>query len=171
MPQHPDRRMPDGQVLPDPEDGDRAQPARNGLDLPGPGELRLGGGQAVVAFAETGQVGGGEGVSEGRGGDTGTITGALHESSPLAELGAGLSANSGRSRLFGAGVQGEFADGLCFVCQWRIGELSGKGWRLTREACGGIGSTRGSPPELSVRSSNARRVDWNSPGSWSLLLL
>src|SRR6476620_3275797 len=103
MPQHPDRRMPDGQILPDPEDGDRARPARNRLDLPGTRELRLGGGQAVVALAETGQVGRGEGVVEGRGGDAGTITGALHESSPRAESGAGLSSLLGPVPLVWAG--------------------------------------------------------------------
>jgi hypothetical protein len=65
MPQHPDRRIADGEILPDPEDGDRTRPARNRLDLPRSGELRLGGGQAVVAFAETGQVGGGEALSRG----------------------------------------------------------------------------------------------------------
>jgi hypothetical protein len=69
MPQHPDRGIADGQVLPDPEDGDRARPSRNGLDLPGSGELRLGGGQAVVAFAETGQVGGEKALSRGRVGE------------------------------------------------------------------------------------------------------
>src|SRR5262249_22255557 len=61
------------------EDGDRARPARNGLDLPGPGELRLGGGQAVVAFAESGQVGGGESVVEGRDRRTARLTRAAHE--------------------------------------------------------------------------------------------
>jgi hypothetical protein len=43
MPQYSNRRVADGQVLPEPEDGDRTRLARNGLDLPGPGELRLSG--------------------------------------------------------------------------------------------------------------------------------
>jgi hypothetical protein len=54
VPHHANRRVADGQVLPDPEDGDRARPTRNRLDLPRPGEFRLGGDQAVIAFAETG---------------------------------------------------------------------------------------------------------------------
>src|SRR5437763_11474938 len=91
MPQHPVRRIADGEILQDPEDGDRTRPARNRLDLPRSGELRLGGGQAVVAFAETGQVGGGESVVEGRDPRPATMSGALHELFPRAESEAGLS--------------------------------------------------------------------------------
>ena len=56
MPKDADRRIADGKILPDPEDGDRARPARNGLDLPGPGELRLGGGQAGGSSSLLGPV-------------------------------------------------------------------------------------------------------------------
>src|ERR1700712_5708861 len=101
MPQHPDRRSADGEIRPDPEDGDRTRPAQNRLDLPRSGELRLGGGQAVVAFAETGQVGGGESVVEGRDLRPAPMSGALPELLPRAESGAGLSGNSGRCRLLG----------------------------------------------------------------------
>src|SRR5882724_7678903 len=79
MPEDGDRRIADGEVLPQPEEGDRARPPRNGLDLPGAGELGLSSGQDVVALAEEGQVGGGEGVVEGRDGRAATITGASRE--------------------------------------------------------------------------------------------
>ena len=85
MPKDADRRIANGKILPDPEDGDRPRPSRNRLDLPGAGELRLGGGQAVVAFAETGQVGGGEGVVEGRDLRPATMSGAC----ALGKLGSG----------------------------------------------------------------------------------
>jgi hypothetical protein len=65
VPQDGDRRIAGGHVFPDPQDGDRARPPRNGLDLPGSGELRLGSGQAVVAFAEEGQVGREKALSKG----------------------------------------------------------------------------------------------------------
>jgi hypothetical protein len=66
MPKNGDGRIASLHRLPLPKHGDRPRLAGNRLDLPGTGELRLGGGQRVVLLAQVGQVGGGEGVVEGR---------------------------------------------------------------------------------------------------------
>src|SRR5437870_4775813 len=84
MPEDRDRLVPGRQVLPLPEDGDRPGFPRDRLDLPRPGELRLGGSQNLVLLAQVGQVGGGEGVVEGGNGDTGTMVRATHELTPPA---------------------------------------------------------------------------------------
>src|SRR5882724_1659222 len=130
MPEDGDRRIADDEVLPQPKDGHRTRPSRNGLDLPGAGELGLGGGQDIVAIADEGQVGGGEGVVEGRSGRAATITGASHETFPLAESGAGSSSRSGRSRLFGR--EGDPPDG------GTVAEMGGEGKGGSRPAKGPV---------------------------------
>jgi hypothetical protein len=92
-------RIADRQILPQPEDGDRPGFAGNGLDLPGAGELPLGGGQDFVLLAQAGQVGRGEGVVDGRGGTLVTSRELRMRSSPLRGQGGGSSSSSGRPRL------------------------------------------------------------------------
>src|SRR5882724_10762309 len=99
VPEDGDGRIADRQILPKPKDGDRPRSAGDGLDLPGTGELRLGGGQDVVLLAQAGQVGGGEGVVEGWGGDTGNIVGAAHEVASSAWSGVGSSCELGPAPL------------------------------------------------------------------------
>src|SRR5882724_4081815 len=79
VPHDRDRPVAGREVLPLPQDGHGAGLARDRLDLPRTGELRLRGGARLVLLAQAGQVGGGEGVVEGGNGRTGTMVRAAHE--------------------------------------------------------------------------------------------
>src|SRR4051812_25004053 len=84
MPPHGDRLVVGGELLPNPEHGDRPGLAGNRLLFPRPGHLGLGSGQDLLVLAQVGQVDGGESVVEGGNGRTGTIRTAAHELSPRA---------------------------------------------------------------------------------------